>query len=122
MRIPDAEHTLRPWRIHAVAPDFGLEDVWELPVAGGPDDFGRLVQLVAGFDPARSSSTGARALFAIRWKLGETLGWDDPSSGVGSRVASLRERLPDDLRNAPIGPAFAALPFTPVYLTDDEWV
>jgi hypothetical protein len=32
-------------------------------------------------------------------------------------VASLRERLPADLRAAP-GPEFAALPFRSLYLTD----
>jgi hypothetical protein len=36
-------------------------------------------------------------------------------------VATLRDRLPADLRDAPSGPAFASLPFTPLYLTDDEW-
>jgi Protein of unknown function (DUF2867) len=60
-------------------------------------------------------------LFAIRWKLGELLGWDRPDSGLTSRVPTLRDRLPADLRDAPSGPAFAALPFTPLYLLDDEF-
>jgi hypothetical protein len=29
--------------------------------------------------------------------------------------------LPVDLRDAPSGPAFDALPFTPLYLLKDEW-
>ncbi|MFD0332157.1 hypothetical protein ACFQZC_38120 [Streptacidiphilus monticola] len=37
----------------------------------------------------------------MRWKLGALLGWDDPAEGVGSRVMSLRDRLPEDLRDAP---------------------
>ena len=35
MRLPDAAHTDRPWRIHEVARDFRLEDVWALPTPGG---------------------------------------------------------------------------------------
>ncbi len=36
-------------------------------------------------------------------------------------MSTLRDRLPADLRDAPPGPDFAALPFTSLYLTDDEW-
>lgn len=119
-KLPSSAHTSRPWRIHAIASDFRLEDVWELPGRGGPDDFPRLVRLVASFDPERTSSRAARALWAIRWKLGELFGWDDADSGLGARVPTLRDRLPADLRDAP-GPDFEALPFSPLYLTDDEF-
>jgi hypothetical protein len=61
-----------------------------------------------------------RALFALRWKIGGLLGWDDPDSGLGSRVKTLRDRLPDDLRDTPV-PDFEALPFTPLYLLEDEF-
>jgi Protein of unknown function (DUF2867) len=121
MTLPEAAHTSRPWRIHEIAHDFDLEDVWALPTPGGPDDFPRLVALVASFDPARGSSTLARALFAIRWKIGELLGLDDPATGLGARVPTLRERLPADLRDGPPGPNPDGFPFTPLYLTDDEW-
>ncbi len=121
MTLPDSAHTSRPWRIHEITGDFRLEDVWALPTPGEPDDFPRLVELMASFDPAQSSSRAARALFAIRWKVGELLGWDDPDSGVGSSVPTLRDRLPDDLRDGRSGPDSAALPFSPLYLTDDEW-
>ena len=121
MRLPNTAHTARPWRIHELTHDFRLEDVWELPGVGGADDFPRLVELIASSDPSHSSSPAARALFAIRWKLGELLGWDRPESGVGSRVPTLRDRLPADLHDAPAGPAFDALPFTSLYLLDDEW-
>jgi hypothetical protein len=120
MRLPNTAHTSRPWRIHEIAPDFRVEDVWALPTPGGPDDFPRLVQLMASGDPAQGSSRAARTLFAIRWKLGELLGWDGPDNGLGSRVPTLRDRLPADLRDAP-GPDFDALPFTPLYLLDDEF-
>ena len=121
MRLPDSTHTDRPWRIHEITPDFRLEDVWALPTPGGPDDFPRLMRLATSLDPAQSSSAAVRALFAIRWKIGGLLGWDDEATGLGSRVPTLRDRLPVDLRNAPSGPTLEALPFTPLYLTDDEF-
>ena len=121
MRLPNEAHTSRRWRIHEITPDFRLYDVWALPTPGGPDDFPRLVRQFAVGDTATNPSRLARTLFAIRWKLGELLGWDGPSSGVGFQVASLRERLPADLRDGPAGPEFAKLPFRSVYLTDKEW-
>jgi hypothetical protein len=120
MRLPTSAHASRPWRIHELAYDFRLEDVWALPTPGGAGDFGRLVALMASGDPSRGSSRVAGALWSIRWKLGELLGWDDPGAGLGGRVPSLRDRLPADLREAP-GPGFDALPFSSLYLLDDEW-
>jgi len=121
MRLPNTAHTSRPWRIHEITRDFRLEDVWELPTPGGPADFGRLVRMIAAGDSSQGSSRVARTLFAIRWKLGELFGWDGPADGRGSRVPTLRERLPADLRDAPSGPDFGALPFSSLYLIDDEW-
>jgi hypothetical protein len=121
MRLPNTAHTSRPWRIHEVVGDFRLEDVWALPTPGGPDDFPLLIEAFAAGDPAQSPSRISRALWAIRWKVGGVLGWDDPDTGLGTRVPTLRDRLPDDLRNAPAGPEFDDLPFSPLYLTDDEF-
>jgi hypothetical protein len=36
-------------------------------------------------------------------------------------VTTLRGRLPVDLSEGPPGPAFDALPFTSLYLTENEW-
>ena len=110
MRLPNAAHTTQSWRIHELTPDFELEDVWELPGRGGPGDFQRLVEMIASTNPSESSSFAVRALFAIRWKLGELFGWDDDDAGIGSRVPTLRGRLPADLRDGPPGPEFDALP------------
>ena len=60
-------------------------------------------------------------LFAIRWKIGGLLGWDDPDTGLRSKVPSLRDRLPADLRDSASGADFDGLPFEPLYLTDDEF-
>ena len=121
MRLPNTAHTSRPWRIHELTRDFRLEDVWALPTPGSSDDFPRLVQAIASGDPSRSSSRASRALFAIRWQVGKLLGWDRPDASLGARVQTLRDRLPADLRDAPSGPEFTALPFTSLYLLDDEW-
>jgi hypothetical protein len=121
MRLPSTAHTSKPWRIHELTGDFQLEDVWALPTAGGPDDFTRLVALMAAFDPAKGSSSVVRALFAIRWKVGELLGWDGPDSGLGSRVPTLRDRLPAHLQETPSPPGSDALPFTSLYLIENEW-
>jgi hypothetical protein len=122
MRLPNSTHTSRQWRIHELARDFRLEDVWALPTPGGPDDFPHLVrQFASGERSQGGSSRAARTLWAIRWKLGELLGWDRPEAGLGARVPTLRDRLPEDLRDAPSGPAFDALPFTPLYLLEDEF-
>ena len=117
-RLPDTAHTRRPWRIHAVAPDFRVEDVWELPWRGSADDFAELVTMIASSDPTRGPRA-VRALLAARTKLGGLLGWDDPAAGVGSRTTTLRERLPADLRER--APDFGATPFETLYLLDDEF-
>ena len=123
MRLPSTAHTSRPWRIHELTKDFRVEDVWALPTPGGRDDFPNLVHWLASRDdPARASASRAvRVLWAIRWKAGQLLGWDGPNAGLGSRVPTLRDRLPADLRGAPLGPSFRALPFSPLYLLSDEW-
>jgi Protein of unknown function (DUF2867) len=121
MRLPNTAHTSRPWRIHELTHGFRLEDVWRLPTPGGPDDFTQLVEQIAAGDPSQFSSAAVRTLFALRWRIGGLLGWDRPDAGIGSRVPTLQDRLPADLRDAPPGPEFAALPFRSVYLTDDEW-
>jgi hypothetical protein len=130
MRLPRTEHTSRPWRVHEFTKDFALEDVWELPTPGGPDD---LVRLVRWFTTPGGSGLPVvvRALFVLRWKLGRLFGWDQPGSGVGERVRSLRERLPADLVESARGPDLRAVPgreaadgppiFSSLYQTHDEW-
>ena len=120
MRLPDHEHTSRPWRIHELTADFRVEDVWALPASGRREDFPRLAAQLAAADPLRGSSRAGRALWVIRGKIGGMLGWDGPDAGLRSGARLLRERLPADLRSAP-GPDFAALPFTPLYLLGDEF-
>ncbi len=118
-RLPSSAHTSRPWRIHEIAADFRLEDVWALPVRGEESEFPALVQSFAAGDPSQVSWL-VRVLWTIRWKLGEVLGWDEAETGLGERVPTLRRRLPRDLLDAP-GPDFDTLPFTSLYLIEDEF-
>ena len=116
--LSTAEHTARPWRIHQIAKDFRVLDVWALPTPGGTDDFPRLVRLMATFDPAETSAV-VRAMFAIRWTIGRVFGLDGQETGLGTRVRSLRDRLPTDLGNTPSD--FDTHLFTPLYVTHDEF-
>jgi hypothetical protein len=113
-----ADHTSKRWRIHKIANDFQLLDVWALPTPGGPEDFPQLVRLMSSFDPGQTSAV-VRGLFAIRWMFGRLFGLDRPEAGLGRRVGSLRDRVPDELANTAIG--FDAHLFTPLYVADDEF-
>lgn len=123
MRLPRTAHTDRPWRIHEIAHDFTVEDVWALPTPGGPDDLKWLVRQTAGDigDGVNGEGLCSRVLFAVRWKLGALLGWDEQETGIGSRIPSLRDRLPADLRDGPQGPDLGASPFRSLYQLEDEW-
>ncbi|MER7578870.1 DUF2867 domain-containing protein [Kitasatospora sp. NPDC097691] len=121
MRLPRTAHTDRPWRIHGIAGDFRVEDVWVLPTPGGPDDLDRLVrQFAEGMTGGMfGDSAASRALFAVRHKLGALFGWDEPRAGT--RPPSLRDRLPADLRDGPRGPDLGTSGFVSLYQLDDEW-
>jgi len=120
VKAPNSEHTSRPWRIHEITRDFRLEDVWTSPLSATLDDFTRVVDVVTSYDPSHSSSFAVRTLFALRWTLGGFLGLDRDETGVGVRVPTLRDRLPADLRETP-RPTFDPLPFTSLYLLDNEF-
>jgi hypothetical protein len=131
MRIPNAEHESGPWRIHEIVPDFTLEDVWALPVWGGPEDSQRVLDLMASFDPANVDSLAARALWRLRDRLGSWFnlgrisvptddGADNPPI-PGTSETSLAGRLPEDLRDTATEVDFGSLPFVPLYRTDDEF-
>lgn len=120
MRIPPEEHTARPWRIHEITRDFELEDVWALPTPGARNDFGLLITSVRRGGPEDGASPIGRFIWAVRWRLGQWFGWDRDDGGLGSRVTSLRERLPHDLLDRPIPPADNS-PFTPIFQTENEY-
>ncbi len=124
IRLPNTEHESHAWRISEVAPDFRLEDVWALPVHGGAEDFPKLLEVMASLDPANAESRATRALFAIRYRIGEWLGWDEtplPLPIPKDAETTLSARLPEDLRDTAKGLELRSKDFTSLYRTDLEW-
>lgn len=119
MTLPATAHTSRPWRIHEVTGDFQIDDVWVLRTPGDADEFPRLVSQLASDNWPEGASPIVRFLWAARWKLGAIFGWDTEATGIGSRVATLRNRMPQDLRDSPQGPPYE--PFVSMYQLGDEW-
>ena len=74
MRLPNAAHESRPWRIREIAPDFIVEDVWALPVHGGVEDFQTLLEVMVSLDPANAGSRPLRVLWRLRDRLGSWFG------------------------------------------------
>jgi hypothetical protein len=124
MRLPSSAHESRHWRIAEIAPDFRLEDVWALPARGGPDDFGRLLEVMSSLDPARHGSTATRLLFSLRYRVGGWFGWDDPARELaipGDPETTLSARLPAALRGTAGDLHRSSYGFRPLYRTEDEW-
>jgi hypothetical protein len=131
MRIANAVHESRPWRIREIVPDFTLEDVWALPVEGGAGDNDLALELMTSLDPSKADALPARALWILRDQLGRLLSLgritgpaEEASAPLpipGTAETSLRERLPDDLRGTADDVDFGRLPFVPLFRTDDEF-
>jgi hypothetical protein len=132
MRLPNAAHESRPWRIREIVPDFTLEDVWALPVYGAAEEFEDLLELMASSDPANADSLPTRALWRLRDRLGGLLDLGriaapadaDDGGGLpipGREETSLAGRLPEDLRGTATAVDFGSLPFVPLYRTDTEF-
>ena len=130
-RVPNATHESHFWRIHEIVPDFKLEDVWALPVWGGPEDAEKVLLPMASFDPANVDSFAARSLWRLRDRLGNWFSLGRISGptddGVdfppipGTSETSLAGRLPEDLRGTATDVDFGSLPFVPLYRTDVEF-
>jgi hypothetical protein len=135
MRVATAVLESRPWRIHEIAPDFTVEDVWALPAHGHADEFQSLVDVMVFLDFPDSTSLPTRVLWGARDLLGRFFGLgriSAPSDSAESRAAgqlpipgthetSLIDRLPDDLRNTAADLDLGSKPFVPLYRTEDEY-
>jgi hypothetical protein len=135
MRLPNAAHESRPWRVREIAGDFTLEDVWALPVHGGAEDFHVLLELMTSSDPVNSDSLPTRVLWRVRDLLGSWFGLGRISAPIDSggddaagrlpiprtNETSLTDRLPDDLLDTAADLRFDSLPFAPLYRTDIEF-
>ncbi|WP_246486035.1 DUF2867 domain-containing protein [Kribbella qitaiheensis] len=120
-RLEAIAHTEAKWRIHEVTADFTVEDVWSFSTPGaGPDDFPAMLAALRAAGGLDKQPWPAKFLFAVRWKLGALFGWDKSSAGIGHRIASLRDRLPSDLRTASTGPDSDRMPLKPIYELERE--
>jgi hypothetical protein len=121
MRLPNAAYTSRPWRIHEIAPDFQVQDVWALPTPGaGPGDFPAMLSALRVAGGLNRNPPLVRLLLAVRWKLGALFGRDKPEEGFARRGESLCDRLSRDLRQEAAGTAVPNTPSTTVYDPHDE--
>jgi hypothetical protein len=122
MRLPAEAHASRPWRIHEIAHDFRIEDVWSFRTPGaGPHDFPIMLAALRAASGPADQPLPVRILFAARWRLGALLGWDTPSAGLRARAQSLRDRLPPDLRETVDASDSLGTPLTAVYQLDGEY-
>lgn len=105
MKIANDVHARREWRVHALARDFTLLDVWRVPVELDPrrgETFQDFFSLVVrnGFE---TDSRAAAALFRLRFWLGRAFRLDrtDPRACIpGCAEASVAERLSPEERAA----------------------
>jgi hypothetical protein len=131
MRLPASAHVSCRWRIHEIAPDFPLEDVWALPATGTADDFPTVVDLMATLDFPDSASLPVRLVWGVRDLLGrfglgrisQAVGAGADRHGIpGTDETTLLNRVPADLR-ASLDPSVVPsdAPFRALYVTDDEY-
>jgi hypothetical protein len=139
-------HAARPWRVHTLAPDFELLDLWELPLAADPargETFERFLAVfvesgMSGRWPAyrlRPTSprdlvhaallAGTVGLLAFRRGLGRLLALDDDREQLaipGRSEHRVRERLADADRARDTGalPPKVGGAFETVYAFADE--
>ncbi|MFE0027863.1 DUF2867 domain-containing protein [Amycolatopsis sp. NPDC059021] len=120
----------RRWIIDDIVRDFDVEDVWALPIEGGPDDFEAVIDLMHSIDFPGAAPLPVRLLWGIRDLLGRMFGLgristsaDDagawpPVPGTGER--SLIGRVPAELRDTATDSRLADKPFRPLYRAGTE--
>ena len=92
MRSTASAHRAHPWRVHTLAPDFEIVDVWKFDVQVDPGGFDAFLDVfweVMG-------TLERHPLSRLRMAIGRVLGWDKkPNTRAipGSRERSVVERL-----------------------------
>ena len=131
MRLSNDVLKTQRWIIDDIVAGFDAEDVWALPIEGGADDFGSLVDLMGAIDFPGSAPLPVRLLWGLRDLLGRVFGLgristsaDDagvwpPVPGTGER--SLSERVPAELRDTVTDSRLTDKPFRPLYRTGTEF-
>jgi hypothetical protein len=131
MRIPSDVLKTQDWIINDIVPDFGVEDVWALPVEGGADDFASVIELQQSLDFPASAPLAVRVLWGVRDQLGRAFGLGRISTSAdaadgwppvpGTGEPSLLLRVPEDLRDKSAKTHFPHQPFRPLYRTGTEF-
>ena len=144
MTPEERAHRARPWRVHTLAPDFELLDLWNVPLGADPAHGETFDEFLRIFLTANASTwpvyrlrptsladavhagllVGPVALFQLRWFLGWvfTLDADRTLPIPGARESRVRTRLDDGDRARDTGvlPARVGGAFEPVYAFADE--
>jgi hypothetical protein len=130
MRAPNDVLKTQRWIIDDIVHDFDVEDIWALPIDGGPDDFEAVIDLMQSIDFPGSAPLPVRLLWGIRDLLGRMFGLGRISTSAddagawppvpGTDERSLIGRVPAELRNTATDSHLTDKPFRPLYLTDTE--
>ena len=122
MKIDPSEHLTRPWRVHTLAPDFQVLDVWRFelgPTVPMLDDV-----LACFWSVFRASSNSLLA--RTRLTVGRWMKWDDHDFTLpipGCTEHSVQERLSPADRAASCAPLDALSPVaTPTLRTVYQFV
>ena len=126
MRRPNADHLSQAWRVHSLAEDFDLLDVWRFPIRARHEiPFEMFLDFLEHNQAELREGPGLAAwLFRLRAWLGSIFGWDEETTQPpATSPDSVSHRLArDDLAASGMRPERerAALPFTTVYRTEHE--
>jgi uncharacterized protein DUF2867 len=132
MKLDKARHYDRVWRVHELARDFELIDVWEIPIQANParnETFRDFYRLVVANGPS-TDSRATQALLRTREALGRVFGWDRDKHSLpipGCRETSLADRLTEEDRRrsrADQGsmPKQQLVDLKAIYLFEDEFL
>ncbi|MFD9892882.1 DUF2867 domain-containing protein [Amycolatopsis sp. NPDC059027] len=131
MRASDDALKSQRWIIDDIVHDFDVEDVWALPIEGGPDDFEVVIDLMQSIDFPGSAPLPVRLLWGIRDLLGRMFGLGRISTSAddagawppvpGTDERSLIGRVPAELRTTATDSRLADKPFRPLYRTGTEF-
>ena len=132
MMINKEIHMARSWKVNAIAKDFILWDVWEIPIAANnseTENFQSFYGVVLeSFKKIQTGGTLASYLFALRFWLSKIFPFDKNINTLpipGCRETSVKSRLnAQDLEKSKAGKVLEDdnnnIEFRPVYLYEDE--
>jgi len=124
MRLTVEHHKQRAWRIHGLADDFEIDEVWAYPIIADPsagEDFTFFVDMMT--KNAVEPGGVAGLLFKFRLFLGRVFRWDEKDEALpipGCEETSLRGRLPENDRISNADVTADPLGFELVYHIENE--